>query len=155
LIRKPLGRLVPAALFVVFGAAAQAGPVLQVTGPDGSRLAQMPFNGAEICLRWAHSVTGGAVADCFTAPDGNLTLTRSYLHDFAAGLGEVAGRGTLTSAPEGGYWIVGIDEAIPPPGLRLRIGPARVDHRLTGASGTINLSDLAANTRVTLWVVTD
>lgn len=155
MIGTATGRLASAALFLLLGESAHAGPALRVGGPDGSELARMPFNGSEICLEWAHSVTGGAVADCFKAPQGELTLTRSYLHDFAAGLGEVAGRGTLMPEPSGGYWIVGIDEVIPPSGLPLRVGPPSVGHRLDGASGTINLSDIAANMRVILQVIID
>ena len=84
-----------------------------------------------------------------------LTLVRSYLHDYAAGLGEVAGRGRVVPAEGGGYWIVAIDEAMPPGGLPLRVGPARVGHKMTGAAGQIDLSALAANTLVTLRVRPD
>ncbi|SDX43450.1 DUF1850 domain-containing protein [Roseicitreum antarcticum] len=129
---------------------------LQITGADGESLAAMPFpQGVEICLRWSHSVTLGAVADCFENRSGALTLMRSYLHDFAAGLGEVAGRGTLTSAPDGGYWITGMDEALPANSLALRVGPARVGHRIDHPGGTLDLSAIAANTRVTLTLSSD
>ena len=40
----------------------------------------------------------------------------------------------------------------PPDGLPLRVGPARVGHKLTGAAGVIDLSAIAENTRVTLRV---
>lgn len=146
------GRPALAALFLVLATSAHAGAKLQAVAKDGHVLAQMPFDGSEICLEWAHSVTGGAVADCFAARNGHLVLSRSYLHDFAAGLGEVLGRGMLTSAEGGGYWIIGIDELIPLPGLPLRVGPARVGHVLTGAAGQIDLSALAANQPVTLRV---
>ena len=149
------GRSAWAALFLAAATSAQAGPVMQVIAPNERMLAQLPFNGAEICLEWAHSVTGGAVVDCFVAREGAMVLSRSYLHDFAAGLGEVLGRGTLTSAEEGGYWIVGIDEVIPSPGLPLRVGPPRVGHLLRGPEASINLSELAPNQRVTLQIATD
>jgi len=131
---------------------AQAGDVLQVVTTDGAPVAELPFDGAEICLSWAHSVTGGAVADCFAARGGRLVLVRSYLHDYAAGLGEVAGRGRVVPADGGGYWIVGIDESMPQGGLPLRVGPARVGHELSGAAGLIDLSERAANSLVTLRV---
>lgn len=153
MIQPIWGRPALAALFVVLAAPAQADAILQVVDRDDRTVAQLPFDGREICLEWAHSVTGGGVADCFVARDGRLVLMRSYLHDFAAGLGEVLGRGTLTSADGGGYWITGIDEVMPSSGLPLRVGAPRVGHRLRQGGDTINLSDLVANRRVTLRVV--
>jgi hypothetical protein len=142
-----------AALFLALPA--HAGDVLQVADAQGRAVAEMPFDGGEICLTWAHSVTGGAVADCFAPRDGQLVLVGSYLHDYAAGLGEVAGRGRVIPAEGGGYWIVEIDEPMPPGGLPLRVGPARVGHKLTGAAGVIDLSAHAANSLVTLRVRPD
>jgi hypothetical protein len=125
--------------------------VLVVETPAGLAVGEMPFDpGQEICLTWAHSVTGGPVADCFDNKDGTLTLSRSYLHDFAAGLGEVAGRGTLRTAPGGGYWIDDINEAIPGNALRLRVGAPRVGHVLTDGRTRLNLSARAAGARVIL-----
>ena len=132
--------------------AAAADPALQLLDDGGAVLAQLPMReGAEICLRWSHSVTGGAVADCFENRAGQLTLTRSFLHDFAAGLGEVAGRGRLVSAPRGGYWIVDINEAMPANSLNLRNGSDRVGHILAAAGQELPLSDyVARGARVSL-----
>lgn len=138
---RATGRLCFAALFVP-GLACADPATLQLQDAGGAVLAQLPMSaGAEICLRWAHSVTGGAVADCFENRSGTLTLTRSFLHDFAAGLGEVAGRGMLVSAQGGGYWIMGIDEALPDNGLTLRAGSGHVGHRLTTADHDLALLD--------------
>jgi len=143
-----------AALLTCFGLAAApcvAQGVLVVETPAGLVLGQLPFEpGQEICLRWSHSVTGGPVADCFANKDGTLRLNRSYLHDFAAGLGEVAGRGTLRSASGGGYWIEDINEAIPGNALRLRVGAPRVGHVLIDGTTRLNLSARAAGARVIL-----
>lgn len=137
------GRLALAALFLTapaFAKAALADPAFQALTADGTVVASLPMpQGQEICLRWAHSVTGGAVADCFENRDDHLTLTRSYLHDFAAGLGEVAGRGTLIAAPQGGYWIADIDEPLPGNRLKLRSGSASVGHRLVAGDRTVPL----------------
>ncbi len=150
------GRPALAALCLLIAAPAAAGDMLHAVGPDGRVLARLPFpRGAEVCLRWAHSVTGGAVADCFRNRDGRMVLARSYLHDYAAGLGEVQGRGTLRPADDGGYWITGIDEVMPRDGLPLRVGPPRVGHRLQGAGQKRDLSAVAANRRVLLRVVPD
>ncbi|MGP9790476.1 DUF1850 domain-containing protein [Roseinatronobacter sp. NSM] len=134
------GRVCLAALFAPVVACADA--ALHLQDARGAVLAQLPMPAdTEICLRWAHSVTGGAVADCFENRAGQLTLTRSYLHDFAAGLGEVAGRGTLVAAQGGGYWIVGIDEALFDNSLTLRVGSEHVGHRLTAAGHDLALLD--------------
>ena len=122
--------------------------------PAGLTIGTLDFDpGQDICLSWSHSVTGGPVTDCFENKDGTMMLTRSFLHDFAAGLGEVAGRGTIRPAAGGGYWIDGIDEAIPGNTLTLRVGAPRVGHVLTGAGHSLHLSALAAGVRVTLRLV--
>lgn len=126
-----------------------AGPVLHVTTEAGEIGALPMPEGREICLRWNHSVTGGKVADCFENRAGALVLTRAYLHDFAAGLGEVPGRGQLKSAAGGGYWITGIDEVLPDNTLTLRIGTARVDHML----GDLPLSQRAPGARAHLTLL--
>ncbi|MFU8881197.1 MAG: DUF1850 domain-containing protein [Rhodobacterales bacterium] len=129
---------------------------LVVETRDGLRLGQLAFDdGAEICLSWAHSVTGGAVSDCFENRKGQMVLTRSYLHDFAAGLGEVAGRGTLRAAQGGGYWIDGIDEALDASGLTLRIGAPHVGHILGSDQQSLNLSAMAPGVRVSLRLQSD
>lgn len=132
------GRLIVAALFLAGPAIAD--PKLQALGENGVVLAVIPMQERrEICLTWAHSVTAGKVADCFENHTGQLTLTRSYLHDFAAGLGEVEGRGRLTSDPRGGYWIMDINEAMPDNRLALRTGAAEVGHRLVAGDESIAL----------------
>ena len=138
------------------GTAGEA-PVLEVLDSDGAPLARLPL-GAEgqFCLHWRHSVTQGAVADCFRAGagagafGGELVLERSFLHDFAAGLGEVPGRGVARAAARGGYWIEGIDEALPGGALTLRVGAPEVGHRIETAARALDLSALAAGRRVVL-----
>lgn len=146
------GRPLLAALFLVLPAVAMAaeGRLLVVDRQDRV-LAELPLpDGVEACLSWHHSVTGGPVADCFAIREGRLVLTRSYLHDYAAGLGEVPGRGTVRPAAEGGYWIDDIDEPLPADGLTVRIGPAAVGHRLRAGAATVDLSALAAGQRLRL-----
>lgn len=122
---------------------AAEGPILTLPAPEG----------AEWCLRWRHSVTGGDVADCFANDGGTMILRRSYLHDFAAGLGEVPGRGAARPAAGGGYWIDGIDEAIAGNALTLRVGQPRVGHRLTQGGESHDLSTRAAGRRVVLRLI--
>jgi hypothetical protein len=152
------GRHFGAALFCIalLSSAAVAAQPLLVVETAGAPLGELSFQpGEEICLTWNHSVTGGAVADCFENVGGRLTLTRSYLHDFAAGLGEVAGRGQIAPAAAGGYWINDIAEPIPDNSLALRVGPAAVNHTLTGVDRSLPLSLLAPNTAVRLTLHPD
>lgn len=143
--RRPVGRSRGAALILglavtaipLWSASGTAQPVLVAETRDGVTLGRLPFGpDQEICLTWSHSVTGGAVADCFENWSGTMVLTRSFLHDFAAGLGEVTGRGTLLPAKAGGYWIIGIDEPIPSNTLLLRAGTAQVNHKLIAVTKT-------------------
>lgn len=138
---------------VATAAAADTLEVLDARGAAVIRL--LVAAGDEWCLRWNHSVTGGAVADCFRLDGGRMILARSYLHDFAAGLGEVPGRGVIRAARGGGYWIDGIDEEIAGGTLRLRVGGAAVDHRLTGPGWAVRLSPLFAGQRAILRAAAD
>lgn len=149
------GRLFAAAalaLTAMIAEAAHAGTVLRVERSDGTILVEEPAPpGTGWCLWWRHSVTGGAVADCFTNQLGRMLLKRSFLHDFAAGLGTVEGRGgRLVSAPGGGYWIEGINEPIAGDALVLRVGAPRVAHRLQIAGEQHALSAIAAGDSVTI-----
>lgn len=153
------GRSFGAALFICLALAAapaQSETTLVIETPQGAVLGELGFDeGQEICLSWAHSVTGGAVRDCFESRRGEMVLTRSYLHDFAAGLGEIAGRGTLIPAEDGGYWINGIDEALADNRLVLRIGAPRVGHVLHSVKQSLDLSAIAPGARVTLRLEPD
>ena len=133
-------------------AAAAAGTLVVEDGR--ARLAALEVaEGDEWCLRWNHSVTGGRVADCFVNDGGAMVLTRSYLHDYAAGLGEVPGRGRVRAATGGGYWIEEIGETIADNTLPLRVGRAAVDHRITSGDAAIALSERAAGCRVMLRLI--
>ncbi len=144
-----------AAALLLTAPAASAGPMLEVLGSADEVLARLPLvrDGA-FCLAWRHSVTGGAVADCFAVgAGGTLTLERSFLHDFAAGLGHLPGRGRQRAAEGGGYWIEGIGERLAGDRVVLRVGPPAVGHALTAGDRRIDLSALAAGRRVTLMPV--
>lgn len=134
------GRPVLAALFL-FAMPASAQPVLQILSQNMDVIDTLPLpEGEEICLRWNHSVTGGAVADCFENRAGQFLLTRSYLHDYAAGLGEVPGRGHVRPASDGhGYWIEGMDDPLPENTLPLRSGGPAVGHHLHKGESVIAL----------------
>jgi hypothetical protein len=146
----------PILLALLACCALAADPVLEVHLGSGAVLAQWPMAaGQELCLTWAHSVTGGRVADCFVNDAGRFTLQRSYLHDFAAGLGEVAGRGTVTPAEDGGYWIDAIAEAMPDNVLLLRIGAPQVGHELRLGARHLALSEIAPGQRARIMLKAD
>jgi hypothetical protein len=99
------------------------------------------------CLVWTHSVKGFEITDCFRQDSGVLMLERSHQPDFAAGLGDIPGRGRVVSDGAGGYWIEGIDAVLPGDALPIRIGTARVNHRLRIGEREWNLSERAAGAR--------
>ena len=151
-----MGRSLGAALFLCTTAAGAADAErLEVIAADGVALAELALpDSGEWCLSWQHSVTGGDVRDCFATRDGQLILARSYLHDAAAGLGHVPGRGKQHSAVGGGYWIEGIDEPVPGNALTLRVGGPSVGHTVRTQDAVIDLTAFAADTRVTLRLLT-
>ena len=120
------------------------GLMLEVLREDGEAIFHEPVaDGARWCIFWNHSVQHFLVRDCFVASDGRMLLERSHQPDFAAGLGHIPGRGTMTSAPEGGYWIEDINEPVPNNCLRLRVGAPGVDHRIVLGQRDENLSAIA------------
>ena len=120
------------------------GLMLEVFGEDGETIFEEPVaNGSRWCIFWNHSVQHFLVRDCFVARQGQMVLERSHQPDFAAGLGHIPGRGTMISAPEGGYWIENIDEPVPDNCLRLRVGAPGVDHRIILNQRDENLSAIA------------
>ena len=124
---------------------------LEVLTVEGTPLAQMPVpHDTEVCLHWQHSVTFGKVIDCFVIQAGQMILTRSYLHDFAAGLGHLPERGQQRPAERGGYWIEAINEAVPGNRLLLRVGSPQVGHRLHVGNRMVDLSAVAAGQRLIL-----
>ncbi|AEQ51711.1 hypothetical protein KKY_1696 [Pelagibacterium halotolerans B2] len=118
--------------------------VLDVIGQDGEIIFREPVtNDTRWCIFWNHSVQHFLVRDCFVASEGQMVLERSHQPDFAAGLGHIPGRGTMISAPEGGYWIEDINEPVPNNCLRLRVGAPGVDHRIVVNQRDENLSAMA------------
>jgi hypothetical protein len=163
MISQKLGRPLLAALLL--SVTACAGPVsqheirpgtkvdhLEVIGQNGSVLARTDIpRQSGWCLYWNHSVTGDGVIDCYVDDLGKMVLHRAYQPDFAAGLGHFPGRGVLTSAEGGGYWIEDIDEAVPGNAYVLRVGSLAVNHRIVTTDGDeIYLSKMAEHTRVTI-----
>jgi Domain of unknown function (DUF1850) len=118
---------------------------------DGTEIARLSVrNGSGWCVLWRHSVQGFEVADCYENRSGRMVLVRSHQPDFAAGLGHIPGRGRQVSDGAGGYWILGINEAVPGNAYALRPGRAAVDHRLRTAQDEVSLSARAARRRV--WI---
>jgi hypothetical protein len=142
-IRAALFLLVPTTL-----PAAAAEVFLRVTDAAGSEIvaAEMERD-TRWCLVWTHSVKGFEVEDCFRQDAGVLMLERSHQPDFAAGLGDIPGRGRVVTDGAGGYWIEGIDAVLPGDALPIRIGTARVNHRLRIGEREWNLSERAAGAR--------
>ncbi|ADI13196.1 DUF1850 domain-containing protein [Truepera radiovictrix] len=139
---------------LLLGVAAAHAQQLVVMRDDGAVLLRLELSAVPTWeVRWYHSVAGFEVRDRYRLKGGQMLLQDSYAPDFAAGLGHIPGRGRLESDPNGGYWLREIDEPVPNNRYALRVGSARVDHRLVHAGRSISLSALAAGERVTLAVV--
>lgn len=133
------------------GGGAAAGGSLQVVGPEGAVLADLPLApDGRWCLHWAHSVTGAPVTDCFRVMGETMLLDATRMEDFSAGLGHLPGRGTLRGREGGGYAVDDMAVPLPDGVLRLRVGGPAVGHRLTSGTAERALSAIAAGRRVTL-----
>ncbi|MCO6391044.1 DUF1850 domain-containing protein [Aliihoeflea aestuarii] len=139
--------LLPALALTVLALPATAGTI-EVIGADSRKLASV--DAQSWCIAWNHSVAGFEVKDCYSLRGGLMVLERSHQPDFAAGLGHIPGRGVQRSDGAGGYWIDGIDEIVPGNCYRLRVGSARVDHRIVAGDIDISLTELAAGTSVAI-----
>jgi hypothetical protein len=127
--RRHLGFALALVLAASGGTAGSA--TLQVLNGTGRVVAEETLGEAgRWCLVWNHSVTDIEVTDCFQTKAGMMVLESSHQPDFAAGLGHIPGRGSLRSDGHGGYWIEGIDAAMPASGLVIRRGGPEVAHRL-------------------------
>jgi len=84
--------------------------------------------GEELELTWVHSVSGIPVREVFRYQDGTLYLVETHNPWFAAGLGEVPGRGRVVAEEGHAVAIVDIDE--PALDLVFRLGSPEVDHTL-------------------------
>lgn len=104
------------------------------------------------CLRWNHSVAGFTVQDCFVFRPPMMVLDESVQPDFAAGLGQVQGRGEVRADAAGGYRIVGIDMPVAGNRLLLRVGAMDVDHRVVVGGATVSLSEHAAGRRIVMRI---
>ena len=134
-------------------ARAQAAPYLVVTGADGGEVTRISLaDDPHWHLAWNHSVTGVLVRDFYTYRNGSMVLTHSHTPAFDAGLGHIPGRGRSESDGDGGYWIRDLDEPVPGDGYWLRVGSERVAHTLVHGSQRVNLSAVAAGTRVRISV---
>lgn len=103
-------------------------------------------------LRWNHSVTGIVVRDFYAFVGGAMVLTHSHTPAFDAGLGHIPGRGRVESDGRGGYWIYDLNEPVPGNAYLLRVGGTRVAHTLVHDTVQVDLSAMAAGTRVRVGV---
>jgi hypothetical protein len=138
-------------------ATASVGLLWPVTGVEvrsaGRCLLFLPLaDGEPLDLTWRHSVDGILVRDRFTQRAGSLVLTASYMPFFAAGLGEIAGRGHVVGTADHGLAIVDLEEPLPD-GLPLRVGGAQVAHTLQHRGQHHNLSARVPHQRVGLSAV--
>jgi hypothetical protein len=157
-IRKVRASLVLVLILIPFVSLSQPALafMLEVQRENGETIFSRHLDeGDRWCVHWNHSVQGFLVRDCYRVSDGRMMLERSHQPDFAAGLGHIPGRGEMTSAPEGGYWIENMDEYVQNNCYRLRVGARGVDHTLVLDGYQQNLSETAARERVSVMLRAD
>lgn len=126
--------------------------VLQV-GIEGLGPVYFPVReGAVVELRWVHSVSAIPVREVFRVAQGALWLEETHNPWFAAGLGEIAGRGHTVAEGDHAVAIVGIHERAQ--GMALRIGSPEIHHTLGVLGRSCDLSRLAPHKRAVFEVLT-
>lgn len=122
-------------------------PALSVT-PDGAAPGYLPVSADErFGLTFEHSVDHLPIEDWYHVESGSIVQDSTRLRQFGAGMGHIDGTGTGRDA--GDWWeIVDMNRMIGD--LVVRVGSARVDHRLVHPGGVLPLSRCWAGKRVTI-----
>ncbi|WP_457636569.1 DUF1850 domain-containing protein [Oceanithermus sp.] len=119
---------------------------------DGYGQLRFPVSeGQRVELTWIHSVSAIPVQEVFRVRDGELVLMETHNQWFAAGLGEIAGRGRTVAEKNHAVAIVDINE--PADGMILRIGSPQIHHTLITGRVRCDLSALAPHKRARFEVV--
>ena len=119
---------------------------------DGYGQLRFPVrDGQKIELTWIHSVSAIPVREVFVVRGDELILMETHNQWFAAGLGEIAGRGRTVS--EDGHAVAIVDINEPADGMILRIGSPEIHHTLIVAGKKCDLSALAPHKRARFEVV--
>jgi len=126
--------------------------VLQV-GIEGVGPVFFPVReGSVVELRWVHSVSAIPVREVFRVAGGELWLEETHNPWFAAGLGEIAGRGRTVAEGDHAVAVVGMHERAE--GMALRIGSPEIHHTVRVSASSCDLSRLAPHERAVFEVLT-
>ncbi len=139
-------------ILLCLGAVTAKTPYLVVEGDEQILLGLPLSENPNWTVRWNHSVTGIVVSDYYRWNGRQMLLTGTHTPSFDAGLGHIPGRGRQVSDGHHGYFVLAIDEAVAGNAYVLRVGSARVDHRIIHAGHVYSLSKLAPNTRVIIEI---
>lgn len=125
--------------------------VLEVSVEGVGTLRYPVRTGERVELTWIHSVSAIPVREVFEVRGGDLWLMETHNPWFAAGLGEIAGRGRTVSEEGHAVAIVDINERAD--GMVLRIGSPEIHHTLIVGGRRCDLSRLAPHARARFEVV--
>ncbi len=115
---------------------------------DGRPVAWLALaDGERLEITWVHSVSGIPVREVFVYRRGDLLFMETHNPWFAAGLGEVPGRGRVVAEP--GHAVAIVDIGEPAWNLTLRLGTPRVDHTLWYRGRPFRLSRCFPRRRLT------
>lgn len=101
--------------------------------------------GQKLQLTWMHSVSDIPIREVFTVENHRLILMETHNQWFAAGLGEIAGRGRTIAEKNHALAIVDINE--PSNGMILRIGSRGIHHTIKVGDISCDLSSFAPHKR--------
>jgi len=106
---------------------------------NGRPVAWLPLaDGERLELTWVHSVSGIPVREVFRYQGGTLYFAETHNPWFAAGLGEVPGRGRVVS--EAGHAVAIVDINEPAWSFVFRLGAPEIDHTLWYRGRPLRLS---------------
>ncbi len=151
-MKRPPVALTALGAFLIFLWLAWPVTVLQV---GVERLGSVFFpvrEGSVVELEWIHSVSAIPVREVFEVAGGELWLEETHNPWFAAGLGEISGRGRTVAEGDHAVAIVDIHERAEE--MVLRIGNPEIHHTIRVAGRQCDLSRLAPHRRAVLAVLT-
>jgi len=125
-MRRPALVLLLAGVGLLLASWPVPGMLLRV---NGRPVAWLPLaDGEQVALTWVHSVSSIVVKEVFRYQNGTLYFMETHNPWFAAGLGEVPGRGRVVS--EAGHAVAIVDIREPAWDLVFRLGAPEIDHTL-------------------------
>lgn len=122
-------------------------PVLHLQADEGP-LADLRLHGDRFTISYVHSIDNLPIEETLQLQDGTFVVQSTRVRQFGAGMGHRPGEGS--GHADGEWWVLSdLDRQIGST-IHLRVGPARIDHRLRTGDLELALSGCVPTQRVTL-----